>query len=428
MSFTALASYESPSRLGPPLVFTTKSEVLLQRPDRLRVITLGDGPASEFYYDGKMMIAFAPAENLVAVTNAPPTIEAALKKAFDVAAIYFPFTDIVVADPWAALADGLKLAFYIGRSNVVGGVATDMVALANDEVFLQLWIGVDDKLPRRIRAQYKGDTLRLRHEVEFTDWKIDAAIAPDAFVSAKAAAAPRMAFANPNPTVPPGVKPLIKSEVRGAEDAKIEMTRPTMRFNLLILAGALAAAVAAPLALAYSHANRYGGSTEHSYGQTSHTNAYGGSTSHAYGEGHRAHEHVRRQHRARMGRRHRAHQRLRRQHVRRRWCGRRAHDAVWRDRLPAALPRRRRVLPVSPAGRRPLLRIDRLLRLRGGSRRGRRHGGGRRGRIREYRCGDVQRLFVRLRGGHGEPQPPRPARTAPGWPRGRPQRRCTRWA
>ena len=131
MSFTALASYESPSRLGPPLVFTTKSEVLLQRPDRLRVITLGDGPASEFYYDGKTMIAFAPAENLVALADAPPTIEAALKKAFDVAAIYFPFTDMVVSDPWAALADGLdQLEFYIGRSNVVGGVATDMVALA----------------------------------------------------------------------------------------------------------------------------------------------------------------------------------------------------------------------------------------------------------------------------------------------------------
>src|SRR5271169_2912856 len=39
------------------------------------------------------------------------------------------------------------------------------------------------------------------------------------------------------------------------------------------------------VAFAYGHANRYGGSTSHSYGQTSHTNAYGGSTSHAYGEG-----------------------------------------------------------------------------------------------------------------------------------------------
>ena len=101
MSFTAVVTYESPSRLGPPLVYTTRSEVTLQRPDKLRVITPGDGPASEFYYDGKTMMAFAPAENLVAVADAPPTIDAALKAAYDAAAIYFPFTDVIVADPYA---------------------------------------------------------------------------------------------------------------------------------------------------------------------------------------------------------------------------------------------------------------------------------------------------------------------------------------
>src|SRR5271169_745467 len=56
MSFTAIVSYESPSRLGPPLIYSTKSEVTLQRPDKLKVVTLGDGPPSEFYYDGKTMM------------------------------------------------------------------------------------------------------------------------------------------------------------------------------------------------------------------------------------------------------------------------------------------------------------------------------------------------------------------------------------
>ena len=71
----------------------------MQRPDKLGVLTAGDGPASEFYYDGKTMMAFAPAENLVAVADAPPTIDAALKAAYDSAAIYFPFTDVLVATP-----------------------------------------------------------------------------------------------------------------------------------------------------------------------------------------------------------------------------------------------------------------------------------------------------------------------------------------
>lgn len=71
MAFTAVISYEGPSLLGPPLIYTTKSEVTMRRPDKLKVITLGDGPPSEFYYDGKLMMAFAPTENLVAVADAP---------------------------------------------------------------------------------------------------------------------------------------------------------------------------------------------------------------------------------------------------------------------------------------------------------------------------------------------------------------------
>src|SRR5277367_5221426 len=88
MTFTADVSYESPTRQGPPLVYVTQSNVTLVRPNKLRVITPGDGPASEFYYDGKVMMAYAPAENLVAIADAPPTIDATLQAAFNTASIY----------------------------------------------------------------------------------------------------------------------------------------------------------------------------------------------------------------------------------------------------------------------------------------------------------------------------------------------------
>ncbi len=216
MRFTALVSYENPSLLGPPLVYTTKSEVTVQRPDKLRVITSGDGPASEFYYDGKTMMAFAPAENLVAVADAPPTIDAALKAAFDSAAIYFPFTDVVVADPYADIADGLKLAYYIGQSTVVGGTTTDMVAYASDSVFVQAWIGAEDKLPRRLRAVYRNDAAQLRHQLDLSDWQLDPAVAADAFASTRTTGANRIAFARPDPQRPPAVKPPPKTKQRAA--------------------------------------------------------------------------------------------------------------------------------------------------------------------------------------------------------------------
>jgi hypothetical protein len=150
------------------------------------VITPGDGPASEFYYDGKTIVAFAPAENHVAVAEAPPTIDAALKAAYDTAAIYFPFTDVIVIDPYQAIAEGLKWAFYIGQSRVVGGTTTETVAYANDSVFVQIWIGAEDKLPRMLRAVFSRDPARLRHQMELSNWQLEPTISADAFTSAKA--------------------------------------------------------------------------------------------------------------------------------------------------------------------------------------------------------------------------------------------------
>ena len=112
----------------PPLVYTTKSEVTLQRPDKLRVITPGDGPRSEFYYDGKTMMAFAPAENFVATADAPPRSTPPCRPPTTRPSMYFPFTDLIITDPYEEFADGLQHAFYIGQSHVVGGTTTDIVA------------------------------------------------------------------------------------------------------------------------------------------------------------------------------------------------------------------------------------------------------------------------------------------------------------
>src|SRR5260221_9641814 len=190
MSFTATVGYEYPSKLGPPIVYTSRYDVTMQRPDKLKIVMPGDGPASEFYYDGKTMMAYAPAENLVAVTDAPPTIDAALTKAYNTTATFFPFTDLLVVDPYVALTDGAILAFYIGPSGVVGGVKTDMVAWANKDVFLQIWIGVDDKLPRPVRAVHVAKPFQIRHHVQLSNWKLDSTLAAEEFTSQKALAAP----------------------------------------------------------------------------------------------------------------------------------------------------------------------------------------------------------------------------------------------
>ena len=152
-------------------------------------------------------MAYAAAENLVAVAEAPPTIDAALEAAYHSAAIYFTFTDLIVADPYKDMAEGLTLAYYIGQSRVVGQTTTDMLAYVDKGVFVQIWIGAEDKLPRLLHAIYLDDPERLRHNLILSDWQLDAAIPADTFGSSKAASANPMPFAHPHPESSPEASP-----------------------------------------------------------------------------------------------------------------------------------------------------------------------------------------------------------------------------
>ena len=197
LSFTSVATYESPARTGQPLAYMVKSEVMLERPNKLRVNTLGDGPRSDFIYDGKTVMAYTPGADLVAVAEAPDTIDATLKAAYDFAAIYFPFTDVIVSDPWQGIADQLRLAFVMGQSEVVGNTRTDIVVIANDTTQAQIWIGAEDRLPRRIRATYFNERGNFRHDAELSNWKVDRKLPAGTFASQQALKAKQVPFAPP---------------------------------------------------------------------------------------------------------------------------------------------------------------------------------------------------------------------------------------
>lgn len=213
LSFTAVELFENLTRQGAPLGYTAKYEVTLQRPDKLRVLKPADGPANGFYYDGKSMMGYAPAENLLAVADAPPTIDATLEKAFKLAGIAVPFDDLIVANPYGDLVPGLKHAYYVGQSHVVAGITTDIVAYAGDGVFAQVWIGAEDKLPRLVRAIYLDDPDHLRHELAITDWKLDEAVPADTFAPpGSAATAKHIPFEAARPQQPANAKPVPKAK------------------------------------------------------------------------------------------------------------------------------------------------------------------------------------------------------------------------
>jgi hypothetical protein len=181
LQFTAVSTYERAATNGQPLYYSLVHNVTVEKPDKLRVITPGDGTPDEFYYDGKTMMAYVPGAELVA--DAPPTIDKLLNEAWDKAAIYFPFEDIIASDPFAELSKQMKSAFYVGRSIAVGGVPTDMVAVAGEDVAAEVWIGVDDHLPRLVRVVYANEPAHAHYETQFSNWKLGEPVPSAAFTS-----------------------------------------------------------------------------------------------------------------------------------------------------------------------------------------------------------------------------------------------------
>jgi hypothetical protein len=201
MSFTATSTYEKAARNGQPLYYAVQNRVTMQRPDKLRVITPGDRIPDAFYYDGKSVMAYVPSAEVVAIASAPPTIDDMVDFVWNAAAIYFPFVDVILSRPCDVFEhEGLNSAFYVGQSHVVGDTVTDMVAVAADNVQAELWIGVQDHLPRMVRVVYPHEPAHALYQTEYTDWKLMEAAEPGAFTTNKAEKAQRIPFQPPGTT------------------------------------------------------------------------------------------------------------------------------------------------------------------------------------------------------------------------------------
>ena len=197
IGFTVTTAFDQPGVNNQPILYGTKSEVALARPNRFAVVTLGDGPRSAFYYNGKDMVVALPDQNLVAVADAPGSVEDMLEQAFVKAGIYFPWVDLIVANPYAEIEKGLKTAFYIGQSKIIGNTVTDMVAFQNENVMVQMWIGAKDRLPRMVAIVPVEAGQRGRQMLQFANWTLDKSIPSARFESKERKTARKIDFAKP---------------------------------------------------------------------------------------------------------------------------------------------------------------------------------------------------------------------------------------
>jgi len=181
-SFTlrARVSLELPVAGGALATFYNEATATVQRPDKLAAVRTGDLPELRFAYDGKSMTVFAPGSGQVGTIAAPPTLDAMLPAAFEQGELSFPFDEVLVADPYAAITTGLVQATLVGTSTM-GRKKTDHVLLAGPGLELQLWLDAATSLPVRVALVYADQPHRPHFSVDYSEWKLDAKLPADAF-------------------------------------------------------------------------------------------------------------------------------------------------------------------------------------------------------------------------------------------------------
>ena len=228
MTFTAMDTFQRAAASGQRKfnAHVVLNHVTMQRPDKLRVLKLGDGTPNEFYYDGKTFAIYVPSTNVISIADAPTTVDQMLDSAWDVASIYFPFANVLVSRPCSALDGKVKTAVYVGQSTVVGGTSTDVVAVTGRKVQAELWIGVADHLPRMLREIYSSVPGHPQYQTDYSDWHLDAQVEASDFGSGKAATAKRVPFEPVGASPPPSASPSRSAQAPPARAAPEDRLLP----------------------------------------------------------------------------------------------------------------------------------------------------------------------------------------------------------
>ena len=178
------------------------SQVVIQGPDKLFASIGGDFAERDLYFDGKTITSHSPAKNIYAVKSAPATIDAMVEEARQKDGKSFPYADILISEPYTVMTEGLTGAIYVGQSTiqplaVSGGVKTNHLAFSNKGVEWQVWIGIEDHLPRLVCATYLDDDGEPSYTVEFGDWKLNETVDASKFIFSNATKATQVEFRDP---------------------------------------------------------------------------------------------------------------------------------------------------------------------------------------------------------------------------------------
>lgn len=165
---------------GRPVNAEITFELSVRRPNQLMARMEGNETKRSFYYDGAHCTLLDETKNVYATTEGAGTIDAMLDGMQEKYGFTPPLADFLVQDPYADLTREVQSGREQGRETVAG-VECRHLAFSQEGADWELWLAMDDFLPRKFVLTKKDMPGQPRMEVEFTKWDLASHLQTGAF-------------------------------------------------------------------------------------------------------------------------------------------------------------------------------------------------------------------------------------------------------
>lgn len=191
-SFTFDATREIDPGLLEGVLVPTKATVstAVQRPNRLAATAKSRNGTRRFIFDGSSLVLLDEKSNHYAKVPMRTSIDGLVDQIDVKYGFVPPLAEFALSNPYKELRGQAQSLTYLGRDKTregflgLGGVECHRIWLSGKEADAELWIGVNDQLPRKLTATFHREgSPQVR--ISFSKWNLAAPAADVTFTPPK---------------------------------------------------------------------------------------------------------------------------------------------------------------------------------------------------------------------------------------------------
>jgi hypothetical protein len=190
------SSYDVVQASGQKIEFGERRQVVLNRPNRLRVDTeRSDGARTSAVFTGTELVLVDLAKQVYASEPQPGALDESILHLVSDLRMRLPLAVLFMSRLPAEFERRIRSVDYVEKS-LLFGVPAHHLAVRGDTVDLQVWVSDGAQpLPLRVVLTYKDEPGQPEFRAQFTDWNLAPAISDTTFRAPIPAGAQKVLFA-----------------------------------------------------------------------------------------------------------------------------------------------------------------------------------------------------------------------------------------